>query len=595
MQYGGNKKMKIFMKKSHIYTILSVILAFIFTTAIIVNKNKRFKDIVFIKDIKLTQESLEDKYYYEKAALAEKHYYENKYNEALEIYISLYEESHEEIWLLKQAEIYSILEDYEKSRELIEDAKLKKEDNKEKLKDAMNSKLMEKDAEVLNYMFFLQLMNKDFQKAIDDGKKYINIYDEYKPLIKTVFTLCLVNQDIEAAKAILKNYPVDYKSSYDLAEYACLYMILDDWEQGLNILRNAWAIDNDEHKVFDVIAQISADNSNVLIQKISTLIASHPVDNSYKLWLAKIYSMREETADNALKLLSEIKGDFDGKLQYNLIKANALQNAGNEEESHGLISTIITATGEDYRTSHTAGWYFYNKHQYDEALYYANKSMEQNKNYTDNYAFLIPEIYKSQGKGRKAEPYFRKAIYNEPYNYNIFINLGSYFWNTENNDGKALEYYCFAEKLLPNNGEIKYKMAFININKKRYDEALKILKQCILLDSSISKYHRSIGTIYMTQGNHDEGIKEIRIAYESDKKDILNLNNAGIYYITVEENIERGLYNLKAAYEKINNKTEKYVSDTIKENYNKAKELYEKYQSSPSEELLTVPDFVLFY
>lgn len=99
----------------------------------------------------------------------------------------------------------------------------------------------------------------------------------------------------------------------------------------------------------------------------------------------------------------------------------------------------------------------------------------------------------------------------------------------------------------------------------------------------------------MTQGNHDEGIKEIRIAYESDKKDILNLNNAGIYYITVEENIERGLYNLKAAYEKINNKTEKYVSDTIKENYNKAKELYEKYQSSPSEELLTVPDFVLFY
>lgn len=592
---GFNKIIKVSMKKSHLYAIFSIILAFIFTTAIIVNKNKRFKDIVFIKDLKLTKESLDDRYYYEKEALAEKYYYENEYKEALEIYTSLYEESENAIWLLKQAEIYSILEDHKKSRELIKNVKVKTQDNYEKLKDTVNTKFMEKDTEVLNYIIFLELMNKDFQEAIEDGKKYITIYENYKPLIKTVFTLHLVNQDIETAKAILKDYPVDYKSSYDIAEFAYLYMILDDFEQGLTLLRNAWALDNDEHKVFDVIAQTAADNSNILVQKISSLIERYPMDNSYKLWLAKVYSMREETAENALKLLNELKGEFDGKLQYNLIKAYALQNAGREKESDGLINTIITATGDDYRTSHTAGWYFYNKHQYDEALYYANKSIEQNKKYTDNYAFLIPEIYKSQGKGRKAEPYFRAAIYNEPYNYNIFINMGSYYWNTESNDSKALEYYGFAETLLPNNGEIKYKMAFININKKRYDEALKILKRCILLDNSISKYHRSIGTICMTQGNHDEGIKEIRIAYESDKKDILNLNNAGIYYITVEENFDRGLYNLKAAYEKINNKTEKYVSDTIKENYNKAKELYGKYISSPSEELLTVPDFVLFY
>lgn len=578
---GIYKKLKISFKKSYLYIIIAILLAFIFTASLVFYKNKSNKDNVFKRDINLSREFLSERYYYE-----------NQYEKALVIYRELFEESHEEIWLLRQADIYSILEDYEKSRELIKEAELKLY---EKQNDGINAKLMEKQCEALNYMIFLELMNKDYQKALEDGEKYITIYKNYKPLIKMVFALHLINKDIESAKVMVSGYEVDYKSSYDLAEYAYLHMILEDWDKGLTLLREAWELDKEEFKVWDVVAQMASDNGNDFIEKVSYLMESNPRDNVYKLWLAKIYSMREETSEMALTLLKDLREDFDGSLQFNLIKAYAMQNVGNEKESDGIINTIISAQGEDYRISHTSAWYFYNKNQYDEALYYANKSMEQNKNYTDNYAFLIPEIYKSQGKGRKAEPFFRRAIYEEPYNYNIFMNMGSYYWNTENNAVKALEYYGLAEDLMPNHGEIKYKMAFINISKKRYDEALKILKQCISLDNTVSKYHRSIGTIYMTQGNHSEGIKEIRIAYEADKKDILNLNNAGIYYITIEENFDRGLYNLKAAYEKINNKTEKYVADTIKENYKNAKELYEKYLSSPSEELLTVPDFVLFY
>ena len=120
---------------------------------------------------------------------------------------------------------------------------------------------------------------------------------------------------------------------------------------------------------------------------------------------------------------------------------------------------------------------------------------------------------------------------------------------------------------------------------------------CIKIDVTVPKYHRTLGTLYLTKGEAAEGIKEIRSAYQADQGDILALNNAGCYYITVEpeDNLSKGVYNLQKSYEGINQTTDEYTRNTITDNYNKAKKLLEDYKNGVGNETLTIPDLTLFY
>ena len=76
--------------------------------------------------------------------------------------------------------------------------------------------------------------------------------------------------------------------------------------------------------------------------------------------------------------------------------------------------------------------------------------------------------------------------------------------------------------------------------------------------------------------------------------DILTLNNAGCYYISVENNISRGYENIKGAYDKISNSTDKETKKYITKNYEKAKALYDKYNND-SDAKFEIPDLHLFY
>ncbi|WP_040212135.1 tetratricopeptide repeat protein [Clostridium polynesiense] len=568
-------------RKTHFLPILSALLISI---TLLAGKDKNFEKNAFNKEVFLTRETI-----------AEEYFYNSKFKEAEEKYDELYNSTGNPIWILKKAEIYSLLGNYHQSREYI----LKAKDKIEKLKDssvsAKDNSFILKELEFINYVVFLNFINRDYKIALLEGERYIFEYKDYKPLIKTMIAVYTANNEHKIAEELLKSYPLDKDSAYDVAEYGMLNVFFDRWEDGIKYLKNAWEINNEEHKIMDAVSQIATYDSEKLIKVIISLKECFPQERVYSLWLAKLYSMKDETAYNAIALLEEIKNEFNDSFNYNLIKINALQKLKEKSESEMLINGMLSVSEKDYRVYHSAAWYYFNEKDYEKASDYAHKSKELNKSYNDNYAFLIPEILKSQGRSFEARPYFINALCKEPYNYYIILNIASYHWKGERNSEKALEYYRLAEALRPEDGEIKYQMAFIYINIQAYDKAAELLKNCIDIDESVPKYHRSLGTIYMTQGNHDEGIKEIRYAYEADKSDILNLNNAGVYYITVEENLERGLYNLKSAYGRIDNSTEQYVAQTIKENYSKAKTLYEKYISYDSEEILTLPDFQLFY
>lgn len=71
------------------------------------------------------------------------------------------------------------------------------------------------------------------------------------------FTVYLVNGDKDKAKEMVELYPVDTESASDLAISARINMLVDDFDEGFTLLKDAWYKDKNEVKVFDVIAQIT--------------------------------------------------------------------------------------------------------------------------------------------------------------------------------------------------------------------------------------------------------------------------------------------------------------------------------------------------
>lgn len=536
--------------------------------------------LVFISFIIITINKVEDKKYNITDNIAEKYYYAGDYGNAISEYKKIYEKDNKNpLWLMKISEVYSVQDDVVNSQKYIDKVKAAKS----------------KNVEVLNYITFTEFMNHTYGSALNDGEKALKIFPKNKKLIKTMFSVYMANGMLTKAKDLVQLYPQDTKSAFDTAEYSRILMLSGDFEKGLQKLKDAWYLDRDEYKIYDVLSQISMYNKDTILEKISNLSTKNPDEPCYKMWLAKIYSLTDGTADQAGKILDSIKNKNIGKIESKLIEASVYQNTNKIAKSDEIIEDLIKKYKDDYRILHTAGWYYLNKKQYDKAEKYCKESIIKNKSYTDNYSFLMPEILKAKGKSLEGEPFFRTAMYKEPYNYNIMLNVANYYWYTAKNTAKALEYFKLAEIIKPTDPEIKYNMALIDISSSKTDDAIVLLKECIKLSDAVPKYHRTLGTIYLNKGKSSEAISEIRYAYHGDENDVLTLNNAGCYYFSVEGNVEKGYYNLMKAYEGLNDTHDKYTKDTIKSNFTKAKAILDKYKNGSPNENITIPNFVLFY
>lgn len=515
---------------------------------------------------------------------AEDHFYEGDYAGAILQYKRILgNDNGAPKWDVDISEVYSVKGELENSRQFLQVAKDKVKKNKIV------------DGDLLNHLVFTEFMNKDYKIALEDGTEALIVAPSNKNLLKTMFTVYMANNQIDKAKALILSYNVNTKSAYDTAEYARMLMIVNEWDQGLSELKLAFNIDKDDFKVYDILAQISVYNKDMILEKVSNLLVKDPTNLAYKMWLAKIYSLSNDTSDQAIKMLDSIRTEKTGNVVIKLIEASTLQNLKQNDKADAIITQVIKDNNKDYRVLHAAGWFYLNKGDVAKAMEFCKESIMLNKEYPDNYGFLMPEILKAQNKSLEGEPYFRTALFREPYNYNIMINIANYYWYTTKNSEKALEYFKFAEIIKPQEAVIKYSMALIYLTDKKEKEAINLLKECIKIDEMVPNYHRTLGTIYMTEGNAAEGIKEIRYAYYADKNDISTLNNAGCYYITVDMDLDRAYTNFKAAMQGLKPNTDKYTADTIKENYDKLKVIMDKYKNSKGNETIEIPNFVLFY
>ena len=403
----------------------------------------------------------------------------------------------------------------------------------------------------------------------------------------------MANGNKEKAKETLKKYNIDKESSYDLALYGKMNMLVDNYDVAFSNLKDSWNKNKDEIKVFDIIEEMAHSNMEDTINKITLLSQKNPKENTYKVWLAKCYSMDKSKVDKGRELIENLKDEELGNSMFKSISAQIEKNAGNKEESDKIIKSIIERKEKTYVDYNIEGQYYFDNKEYDKALEACKQSIIKNGEYSDNYGVLMTDIMIGKKQVEMAEPYFRTALRKEPFNYKLILNIADYYYGTAKNMETAYSYYNLATRINPKDDKIYYSMALANLNNHKSEEAITQLKKAIELRGNEITYHNALSVIYFNNKKMEDSIKEIKAAYAIDKNNVMALNNAGCYYITNTDEIERGVENLLGAYEKMGNNIDSETKNTITSNYEKAKQYLKEYNQNKSKS--TKPELQMLY
>lgn len=481
---------------------------------------------------------------------AEQYYYDGKFDDAINEYMLMQNDDVWPIWTVKAAEVYSVKGDITHADNLLREAVVKRD----KIMLENGDKYIEEDKELINEIVFTFYINNELDQAESLGEYYLNTYSKYKPLLKTMFSVYIANGDTKSAEEVVDLYPVDDESAYDLAVLAKMQIILGNYDDGLDNLKKSYNLDKNEIKSFDVIMETCEFDKSKLLNKINKLLEENPKEKSYQVWLDEINSFNKSNNDLSKVIIDEINTNID----------------------------VNNLDKDSYVYSYIEAWSYYNKGQYNKALEACNTAIVANSEYANTFGILIPKILIATKNTDKVEGYFRTAIYNEPFNYNLITNIGKIYENDLQNYDNAKEMFNFALLLNKDEDVLYYNLAFIDLAMDNTDQAINNLKKAISINENNYKYYRTLGTVYFNNKDYDKAIESIRKAYSLNEKDVLSLNNAACYYIMVEKDIWRGYSNIESAYNDIPSDLDQDLKDLITSNYEAIKKVYDKYVNDES-------------
>ena len=522
-----NKKVN--KENTYIGSIVTLVLSLVFAFVVLVS----IQAIMGEKTVSITVNK------------AEQYYYDGKLDDAINEYMTMQNDDIWPIWTVKAAEVYSVQGDVTQSDNLLREAMVKRD----KAMLEGGDKYIEQDKELINQVVFTFYINNELDQAESLGEYYLTKYSTYKPLLKTMFAIYLAKEDTKSAEEIVKSYPVNEEDAYDLAVLAKMEMMLGNYDDGLSNLKKSYNLDKNEIKSFDVIMETSEFDKDKLLNKLKELSEEAPKEEAYKVWIDEINMLDSSNMDLDEAITNEINDNIN----------------------------IEALDKDSYVYNYAEAWNYYNKGQYDKALEYCNAAIVANPEYENTFGILMPKILIANGNANKIEGYFRTAIYNEPFNYNLITSMGKVYESDVQNYDKAKASLNFALSLNKDEDALYYDLAFVDMDMENTDEAIKDLNEAISINKDYYKYYRTLGTVYFNDKNYEKAIENIRKAYSLNEKDVLSLNNAACYYIMVDKDIWRGYSNIESAYNDMPSDLEQVSKDLITKNYEKIKKVYDKY------------------
>lgn len=502
-------------------------------------------------------------------------YYENRYDDAIEEYTKMQEEDNWPIYSAKIADLYSLRGEIEKSNSLLKEVIIKRD---KIIKEEGYENLKDKDRELINSVLLTFTLNKQYDDAISLGEDYIKEYGKDNKLISTLFLAYLANNEIGNAKEIIDQYDYNEDSAYDLAYVANMKMLTKNYDEGLDLLKDAINIDKNEMKVNDVIDNIYIFNKTDLINALLEKIEKTD-KYEYSIFLARAYSNSKVDSNKAIEIINNLDLNNLNSIVIDMINYVSYKNINNQDYIDYLKSAIKKSeeiNKDSYITYYLLGIQSLENNKFDDALSNVKKSITLNDSYLKSYSYLIPKIYIGKGEFDSIEGYYRKALEKEPFNYRLILDIADYYGNYESSNDKAEYYYDLALNIRKDDASLYKKISDLNMKDNKIEEAINNLKKAIEIDEENGDYYRILGAIYLNNENYEEGIKFTRKAYEINNKDAKALNNAAWYYLFVENDIERSYENIKSAFEDLTNSISEEDKNTIIENYNEVKKAYEK-------------------
>lgn len=339
---------------------------------------------------------------------------------------------------------------------------------------------------------------KDYQRAISNFKRSIELAPEYAKVYKAYILACENNKELEKAEEFLKN-SLNYKNDNAAALYGLGFLCIKQqkWDEGLKNLNRAMQLDSTNLDI------------NILRGVIYFYISEPDEFLNVSQQGLKLSQLTQDL-EYECRFTSNIGLAFSnvGKFQQAIVyEENALKLA-KEIGLQTEITKNIGNLGVDYRN---IGDYKKALHYSEEAVKDAQQTGERNReglNYRN-----IGTVYRLIGEYTKALEYFNKALpiaieTGDKYTEGLVLwSMGLLNWNF-GNYYKALEYYENALEIAKEMGN-------------RWAE---------------SRYYNSIGLIYWNLGNFTKALeyyeKALVIANEIKDKQgqVLLLGNIAIIY-----------------------------------------------------------------
>ncbi|GAA0125794.1 hypothetical protein UT300019_16960 [Clostridium sp. CTA-19] len=520
------------------------------------------------------------------------YFYSSNFEESIKVYESINKtDKRSAIWPAKISELYLLQDDNENAEKYMKVA-MEKED---KSGDAHSILLNNEFLNLKEKFVENRISEEDYTEIFKHAKEDLDMYPENNDIKRVAFAIYLFHGDSINAKKIIDSYATKSFTASELCDKAMMYFQLNDSKSAFSTLIEAYELDKNEMKIYDVVYEAYMSNGNLLNELIN-LANENNSELFYKLALIKIYVSNIDL-NKGEDLLNEIGGM---KIENNfiipqLLMVELLNNKCEFDKEEKIIYDLLNNHSDNYKVNYLTACYWLNKNDIEKAIKYFKIAIKQNEKYLPLYTKLAPDILEMKGEPNKAIPYLHYAIYYEPYNPLTYVNSGYYNLYSMNNSVNALEHFKIAQVFNEDDLELKYQTALVYLSNHNYNEAIEMLNICIEKDSKNIKYHRTLGTTYVISKRQDEAIKEINEAYELDKSNILTLNNLGCYYITVEGDIEKSFKNIELAFKSLKEEHDEYTVKTITENYNKIIDLKKKYEKGKENEVIEIPDFVMFY
>lgn len=146
----------------------------------------------------------------------------------------------------------------------------------------------------------------------------------------------------------------------------------------------------------------------------------------------------------------------------------------------------------------------------------------------------LANIYYLKGEIKEAISHYQSAITlnpNKKWTSIISQTLGYVHQQSGKDLDAAISAYQSAYLLTPDDIDIYINLGSAFYDKEDYDNALTVYRSALELDPTNAKIHCNLGFLHWGRGDTDEAIKEYELAIEYDKTYDIAYNNLGVIYL----------------------------------------------------------------